>query len=74
MRVIRRYWLDAVALLAIAIVFLIPFAFIVLTGVAVVALGWHYPTDIVGGFALALFSIWLSRWQSARLLPRFLGA
>ena len=28
---IRRYWLDAVALIAIAIVFLIPFVFIVLT-------------------------------------------
>ena len=33
MKLIRRYWLDAVALIAIGIVFLIPFAFIVLTAV-----------------------------------------
>lgn len=33
MRFIRRYWVDAVALIAVAIVFLIPFAFIVLTAV-----------------------------------------
>ena len=31
MRFVRRYWVDAVALIAVAIVFLIPFAFIVLT-------------------------------------------
>jgi raffinose/stachyose/melibiose transport system permease protein len=30
-RFIRRYWVDAIALIAVAIVFLIPFAFIVLT-------------------------------------------
>lgn len=48
-------------------------AFIVLTGVAVVALGWHYPTDILGGFALAAVAILIARWQSARLLPRFVS-
>ena len=31
MKFIRRYWVDAVALIAVAIVFLIPFAFIILT-------------------------------------------
>lgn len=45
-------------------------AFTSLTAVAVVALGWHYPTDIVGGVALAVFSLWFVRWQSSRLLPR----
>lgn len=49
-------------------------AFITLTGVAVVALGWHYPTDILGGFALAAVAILLARWQSARLWPRFVDA
>ena len=33
MRFIRRYWVDAIALIAVAIVFLIPFAFIVVTAV-----------------------------------------
>ena len=33
MKFIRRYWVDAVALIAVAIVFLIPFAFIVVTAV-----------------------------------------
>ena len=33
MRFIRRYWVDAIALVAVAIVFLIPFAFIVVTAV-----------------------------------------
>jgi raffinose/stachyose/melibiose transport system permease protein len=32
-RFIRRYWVDAIALIAVAVVFLIPFAFIVLTAV-----------------------------------------
>jgi len=32
-RFIRRYWVDAIALVAVAIVFLIPFAFIVVTAV-----------------------------------------
>jgi raffinose/stachyose/melibiose transport system permease protein len=32
-RFIRRYWVDAIALIAVAIVFLIPFAFIVVTAV-----------------------------------------
>ena len=33
MRFIRRFWVDGVALIAVAIVFLIPFAFIVVTAV-----------------------------------------
>ena len=33
MKFIRRYWIDAVALIAAAIVFLIPFGFIILTAV-----------------------------------------
>ena len=33
MKFIRRYWVDAVALIAVAIVFLIPFAFIIVTAV-----------------------------------------
>jgi membrane-associated phospholipid phosphatase len=49
-------------------------AFISLTGVAVVALGWHYPSDILGGFGLALFAIVVARWQSKRLLPRFIAS
>jgi membrane-associated phospholipid phosphatase len=49
-------------------------AFIVLTGVAVVALGWHYPTDILGGLALAAVAILIARWQSSRLLPRFVNS
>lgn len=52
---------------------LLAFGFTALTGVAVVALGWHYPTDIVAGAALAALAIGLARWQSARLLPRALA-
>jgi len=44
-------------------------AFTTLTGFAVVALGWHYPTDIVAGVALAAVAIAIARWQSLRLLP-----
>ena len=33
MKLIRRYWIDAVALIAVAIVFLVPFAFIIVTAV-----------------------------------------
>lgn len=47
-------------------------AFTTFTAGAVVALGWHYPLDIVAGVALAAVAIALSRWQSARLLPGIL--
>ena len=50
--------------------FALSLAFSLLTAVAVIALGWHYPTDIVAGVVLAVFSILLCRSQSARLLPR----
>lgn len=40
------------------------------TCVAVVALGWHYPTDLILGAALGLLAIAIARWQSQRLLPR----
>jgi membrane-associated phospholipid phosphatase len=49
--------------------FVLSLAFTLLTAVGVVALGWHYPTDILAGIALAVFSILLCRWQSDRLLP-----
>jgi membrane-associated phospholipid phosphatase len=50
--------------------FALSLAFTLLTAVAVVALGWHYPTDILAGVALAVGAILLCRSQSARLLPR----
>lgn len=48
---------------------LLSLAFTSLTAVAVVALGWHYPTDILAGIVLAALAIALARWQSRRLLP-----
>jgi membrane-associated phospholipid phosphatase len=53
--------------------FPVSLAFTALTTVAVVALGWHYPSDLVAGAVLAVFAIALARWQSDRLLPRWFG-
>lgn len=50
--------------------FVLAFGFTALTSVAVIALGWHYPTDLVAGAALAAIAVTIARWQSARLLPR----
>ncbi|MGC4088814.1 MAG: phosphatase PAP2 family protein [Polyangiaceae bacterium] len=49
--------------------FALSLAFTLFTGVAVVALGWHYPSDIVAGVALAAVAIVVARWQANRLLP-----
>ncbi len=54
--------------------FAISFAFSAFTAVAVVVLGWHYPTDILAGFALAALALTVARWQSARLLPAWVVA
>jgi membrane-associated phospholipid phosphatase len=48
---------------------LISLAFTAVTSVAVVALGWHYPSDLLAGFALGALALVLARWQSGRLLP-----
>jgi membrane-associated phospholipid phosphatase len=50
--------------------FFLSLLFSAFTSVAVVALGWHYPTDVLAGFALAAIAIALARWQSDRLFPR----
>jgi hypothetical protein len=50
--------------------FVVSLTFTAVTTVAVVALGWHYPSDLVAGGALAALAIFVSRWQSRRLLPR----
>jgi membrane-associated phospholipid phosphatase len=47
-------------------------AFFVLTAVSVVALGWHYPTDIVAGVVLGVVAIVISRQLGPRLFPRAL--
>jgi membrane-associated phospholipid phosphatase len=44
--------------------------FFLLTAVAVVALGWHYPTDILAGMLLGIVAILLSRGIGARMFPR----
>jgi PAP2 superfamily len=49
---------------------LVSFAFSAFTTVAVLALGWHYPSDLLAGVLLAIGAIAFARWQSARLLPQ----
>lgn len=46
--------------------------FFLLTAVAVVALGWHYPTDILAGVVLGVVAIVISRYLRGRLFPRAL--
>ncbi len=52
------------------VAFLVSLAFLAVTMVGVVALGWHYPTDVLFGLLLGGFAIGLARWTSAWLLPR----
>lgn len=49
-------------------------AFTGFTSVAVVALGWHYPTDLILGAALGMLAIAIARWQSQRLMPHYARA
>lgn len=44
--------------------------FFVMTAVSVVALGWHYPTDILTGMALGAVSIVISHYLGVRWSPR----
>jgi membrane-associated phospholipid phosphatase len=53
--------------------FVLSLAFTLLTLLAVVALGWHYPLDSLGGGFVALIAIAIARWQSASLMPLGLG-
>jgi membrane-associated phospholipid phosphatase len=46
--------------------------FFMLTAVAVVALGWHYPSDILAGVGLGAVAIVISRYLGVRLFPRAL--
>jgi hypothetical protein len=41
------------------------------TAVAILGLGWHYPTDAVAGAGLAIFIIWLVGRLSPWLLPKW---
>lgn len=41
-----------------------------LTVLAVMLLGWHYPTDVVAGCAVAALAVWLARRFRGSLLPR----
>lgn len=51
------------------VAFALSAAFTALTAVAVVGLGWHYPTDILGGFILGGFAWKLAGWLNRHLLP-----
>jgi len=53
--------------------FLLSLLFTSLTLVAVVALGWHYPLDSLGGALVALIAIAIARWQRASLMPSWFG-
>jgi membrane-associated phospholipid phosphatase len=46
--------------------------FFLMTAVSVVGLGWHYPTDILGGMVLGAVAIFLSGRVGARMFPRTL--
>lgn len=46
-------------------------AFTGLTVLAVMLLGWHYPTDVVAGFLVAGLAIWLAHRFRGSLLPRW---
>ncbi len=47
--------------------------FTAITGYAVIALGWHYPTDIVAGFLLAMLALGICHIQREHLFPRVLA-
>jgi len=53
--------------------FLASLPFTLLTLPAVVALGFHYPVDSLGGALVALVAITLSRWQASALMPHALA-
>ncbi|MEO6601060.1 MAG: phosphatase PAP2 family protein [Polyangiaceae bacterium] len=53
--------------------FALSLAFTLLTLVAVVALGWHYPLDSLGGAIVALAAIAIARSQSGALMPLSFG-
>jgi PAP2 superfamily len=53
--------------------FLLSSTFTLLTLVAVVALGWHYPIDSLGGALVAAIAIAIAHWQRASLMPSWLG-
>lgn len=48
---------------------LVALAYLVLTGFATLALGWHYSLDLVGGALLALICVLLARRFDATTLP-----
>jgi membrane-associated phospholipid phosphatase len=49
--------------------FLMSLAFTMLTAFSVVLLGWHYPTDVLAGAALALVAVLLTRRLRSVLFP-----
>jgi len=49
--------------------FAVACAFTAVTLVSVVALGWHYPLDCIGGGFVAAFAIKVAHWQRDALLP-----
>jgi membrane-associated phospholipid phosphatase len=49
--------------------FLLSLAFTLLTLLAVVVLGWHYPLDSLGGALIAAVAIAIARWQRRVLMP-----
>jgi hypothetical protein len=49
--------------------FFLSFLFTAFTAFAVVALGWHYPIDIVFGAVVAATAIAIAHWQRDRLFP-----
>ena len=43
--------------------------FVGLTWISTLGLGWHYSIDIVGGLALAAFSVWVADRGARQLFP-----
>ena len=49
------------------------FVFTAITLLTVVALGWHYPLDCIGGGVVAALAIKIAHSQRHTLLPRVIG-
>ena len=56
--IVRRWWFTVLAVLVILSI-----------GFTRLYLGVHYPADVIGGWLVGLFSIWIVLWLAPRLTP-----
>ncbi|MCO6451570.1 MAG: phosphatase PAP2 family protein [Caldilineales bacterium] len=56
--IVRRWWFTVLAAVVVLSI-----------GVTRLYLGVHYPADVIGGWLVGLFAIWLVMWLAPRLAP-----